>query len=158
MTDALEPWPARGGWMHSPAPRDDVRDVALGDGLTAHLDLPPSLRAPAHARRFVRTMLSEWGFSDDGAYTTQLVVTELTANAVVHSGGREAVTLSLTVAGDTVTVGLADGSSIPPVVAAVTEDGESGRGMSIVNRVAEAWGTATRGDGKQVWARLRLPR
>lgn len=163
MTDILEPWPARGVWMHAPAPGEHLHDPESAEGLTAHLELPPTLRAPALARRFVRVVLAEWGFCDDGAYTAQLVVTELAANAVVHSGAAagddaEAVELSLTVAGDRVTIGLTDGSSIPPIVAALSEDGESGRGMSIVNRVAEAWGTAERARGKQVWARLRLPR
>lgn len=148
------PWASRPSEPSWPGPGDG----SAGAPLTVSLQLPATLQSSALARRFVRAVLHEWQFSDDGAYTAQLVVTELASNAVRHATGHDLLELTLVLDGDAVTVGLADGSAIPPVVADLTDDAESGRGMSIINRVAEERGHAARPEGKSVWARLRLPR
>jgi anti-sigma regulatory factor (Ser/Thr protein kinase) len=154
VTTSPGPWDPR----PSEPPRPAAGDGSAGTPLTVSVQLPATLQSSALARRFVRAVLHAWRFSDDGAYTAQLVVTELASNAVRHAAGRDSLELTLVLDGDTVTVGLCDGSAIPPVVAALTDDAESGRGMSIVNRVAEEWGHVARPEGKQIWARLRLAR
>jgi anti-sigma regulatory factor (Ser/Thr protein kinase) len=156
VTSTAEPCTARDDWR----PRGPARagDGSPGAPLTASVGLPPRLEAAALGRRFVRMVLAEWGFEADSAYTVQLVTTELVSNAVRHAAADEELELSLVLEGDRVTVGLSDGSAIPPVVAALTHDAESGRGMSIITEVAAAWGTAERPTGKQVWARLELCR
>jgi anti-sigma regulatory factor (Ser/Thr protein kinase) len=154
VTTSPGPWAPRPSEPSWPAHGDG----SAGTPLTVSLQLPPTLQSSALARRFVRAVLHQWQFSDDGAYTAQLVVTELASNAVRHVAGRDLLELTLVLDGDAVTVGLCDGSAIPPVVADLLEDAESGRGMSIINRLAEEWGHAARPEGKQVWARLRLDR
>ena len=156
MTSTTGPWTARDAWRAQAPAR--AGDGSAGTPLSAYVDLPPTLQAAALGRRFVRMVLAEWGFEPDGAYTAQLVMTELVSNAVRHAAPDDDLELSLVLDGDVVTVGLTDGSAIPPVVAALTDDAESGRGMSIVTEVAAAWGTAQRPKGKQVWARLELRR
>nr|WP_236058432.1 ATP-binding protein [Streptomyces sabulosicollis] len=43
-----------------------------------------------------------------------------------------------------------------PALADPTPDDESGRGLAIVDALAEAWGIRERVVGKTVWARIRL--
>ncbi|EXU61918.1 regulatory protein [Streptomyces sp. PRh5] len=43
-----------------------------------------------------------------------------------------------------------------PAVADPTPDDEAGRGLAIVDALADAWGVRERIVGKTVWARIRL--
>lgn len=89
-----------------------------------------------------------------------LLASELSTNAVVHSrsgepGGRFSVDVEWTPALVRVIVG-DQGSDKAPAVVARTGDtpplGESGRGLLLVDELANAWGTATRLQHRWVWA------
>lgn len=150
----------------------------------ARLNLPAAARSAGDARRFLAAQCGGWGLPlllDDAV----LAVSELVANAVVH--GRSAVQLTVSLSGDFVEVAVGDENPRPPVVRPVRlnldEDineavalsrlqldepgaqwliGEAGsitagRGMLIVDAVADEWGISSRTTGKDVWFRLRNP-
>jgi serine/threonine-protein kinase RsbW len=89
-----------------------------------------------------------------------LLASELSTNAVVHSrsgepGGRFSVDVEWTPALVRVVVG-DEGSDKAPVVVVRTGNapplGESGRGLLLVDELANAWGTASRPQHRWVWA------
>ncbi len=88
-----------------------------------------------------------------------LVVSELVANAVVHAAGDvEPIELTLDADGACLRIEVLDHDPSPPTLPAHAPgaDGEGGRGLLIVDRVADRWGwRPLPGDGKRVWCDLR---
>ena len=79
-----------------------------------------------------------------------LLTTELVANAVRHGGGdRVRVTVDCSVGGVRVTC--SDDNPAEPVVRHVDPDSTSGRGMALVDVLADSWGSVRAVTGKQVW-------
>ncbi|RMI44133.1 ATP-binding protein [Streptomyces triticirhizae] len=119
--------------------------------------LPAELRAAGQARRRVRFALAAWGVSDETAETVELVISELTANAVRHTESAT-VDCRLWDAGDRLGVEVTDehaGSRTPrPRAAGVDE--ECGRGLALVDALSLRWGVAPArlGIGQRVWAEL----
>ncbi|OBQ47697.1 hypothetical protein A4U61_20640 [Streptomyces sp. H-KF8] len=121
------------------------------------------------ARRLVSHRLDAWGhpYASPANETVTLIAAELTANAVRHGHvpGRD-FHLSLTEAEDgTLCVEVTDTRTERRPVAgtpapAPAPDGESGRGLLLVDALADDWGVLPRptGPGKTVWAEYVLPR
>lgn len=108
------------------------------------------------ARRFVADTLAGWDL-DVLVVDSQLMVSELVGNAVQHA--RSAVGVSVSVADGTLEVGVTDGSRVLPRPPGGPETvsgrlAESGRGLYLVNQLADAWGSTLVPEGKQVWFRL----
>lgn len=123
---------------------------------------PPTRHGARAARRAAEAQLVAWGHPPavDPAATAVLLVAELTANAALHGRvrGRE-TRLGLALTADTVRIEVTDarGDRLP---AAATEpgDGESGRGLLLVQALADDWGVKPHHPGgKTVWAILALP-
>ncbi|MBM9618015.1 ATP-binding protein [Streptomyces zhihengii] len=107
----------------------------------------------ASARRLVRTALSAWGLADlaDGA---ALIVSELVSNAVRH-GRRESIRVFVERPGPSrVRVGVVDFSHRLPRRGECEARSEGGRGLAIVEALAENWGVERLSWGKRVWAEL----
>jgi anti-sigma regulatory factor (Ser/Thr protein kinase) len=106
------------------------------------------------ARRFVRQALrgSAAALVDDAA----LVVTELVSNAVLHAGGP--ITLTTEVAGDGAVVRLevGDSSPVPPALREYGSSASTGRGLTLVARLARRWGVEPADRGKTVWVELAV--
>ena len=107
------------------------------------------------ARRFVRKVLGDAApppLVDDAA----LLVTELVANAVLHAGGP--ITLTAAVAGDAtaVRIEVADTSPVPPVLREYGNVASTGRGLTLVARLASRWGVEPADPGKRVWVELAV--
>jgi len=83
-----------------------------------------------------------------------LLVSELTSNVVRHAG--TPFTLCADVTAFNVRVEVADGTVDPPVVLTPQPSEQGGRGMLLVSRLAENWGTEPIPDGKLVWFQLSL--
>ncbi|MFJ2767464.1 ATP-binding protein [Streptomyces sp. NPDC087300] len=123
--------------------------------------LPPHPASVPLARTRVRDHLSAWGHASGRATLddTVLLVSELATNAILHG---PVVERDFEVA---VTV-LADGSCFievsdegpaepEPRVTDAWED-EGGRGLRLLDTLADAWGVWRRGShGKTVWALVR---
>jgi len=103
------------------------------------------------ARRFIAGVLGErWPRLDD----ILLLASEITSNAVRHTasgdGGRFDVTVAFFAAGDCVRVEVADqGSASEPRMTG--EDDLGGRGLRIVEVLADRWGHAGDELGRVVW-------
>jgi DNA-binding response OmpR family regulator len=107
------------------------------------------------ARRFVTQALSDWaGDGGDLTDTVTLLVSELVTNAVVHAGSDVEVMVRLTATAARIEVTDTSVESIAPRDAAADED--SGRGLALVETLAERWGVRPApGGGKTVWFEVR---
>ena len=118
--------------------------------------LSADVRAPGEARGFVRRRWPALG--DDVLDDITLIVSELVSNAVQH--GRPDIVLRMLVEPFSIDISVLDhGPQLPSrSVAVPTDTATSGRGLSIVDRLASDWGVVPleSGDGKQVWARLQV--
>jgi anti-sigma regulatory factor (Ser/Thr protein kinase) len=112
----------------------------------------PDMSSPRAARRLVIDTLASWG-KGHVVDEASLVVSELAANAVVHVGLPFAVTIGT---GDGV-VRIAVGDSNSDDLSAATRPNLtalSGRGLAIVEALAQRWGVYHSPEGKVVWAEL----
>lgn len=125
------------------------RAVITLDGFT--------LASVADARRFVSDSATAWAIPREQARDLVQIVSELAANAVDHSPGlRMTVTASLGPGAATVSV--TDGGPTQPLNAkAAADDDERGRGLAIVDVLADQWGQMTENHGTRVWARVAIP-
>jgi anti-sigma regulatory factor (Ser/Thr protein kinase) len=113
--------------------------------------LPSSTSSPQLARAFLRSTLETWqldGFGD----ITELLVTELVANVVTHVGSP--MTLRVARTPTMMRVEIDDSSPEVPVVRHPDTADEHGRGVLLVDQLANAWGVEPRAQGKTVWFEL----
>ncbi|MDQ0762593.1 ATP-binding protein [Streptomyces canus] len=113
------------------------------------------------ARQLAVRHLEEWGYppASDASCAVALVVAELAANAVLHGrvpGHDFGLRVALDTAAGLVRVEVADAASVkrPPAIApSSVPEGESGRGLLLVDTLAVRWGSVPRHPlGKTVWA------
>lgn len=83
----------------------------------------------------------------------ELLLGEVLANAVTHGRCPEA-TVHLQLLGDALLICVQDASAQPPVLNPASWDDEGGRGLFLVEVLAQDWGWAPLPVGKQVWFRL----
>ncbi|MFE1196800.1 ATP-binding protein [Streptomyces olivaceoviridis] len=126
------------------------------------LEIRPDPAEVGRARRWARSRLAGSGITADDplAETLILLVSELVTNAVVHTG-RPAV-LRLCLPGPaaeecpsaTVRVEVTDRSSRAPVPRCADDDATGGRGLALVDCLADRWGWSPEGAGKSIWCEL----
>lgn len=120
-----------------------------GSALETSAELPAGAPAVSQARLVVHDVLCGWGFGDElWLDQVAVVVTELVANAVRHTGACLAVTVRAD--GNQVTVGAVDSSPAHP--RRREPDDDSGRGLMLVEGLTARWGVCDHHDGKHVWA------
>jgi hypothetical protein len=106
------------------------------------------------ARRFVAGILTSWG-RDDLLGDASLIASELATNAVEHATSPFRVTVEC--GPDLIRVAVEDlGPTRPRLPAAASED-HSGRGLAIVQHLAQRWGCDLLPVGKVIWAELPAP-
>ncbi|MGH3343642.1 MAG: ATP-binding protein [Carbonactinosporaceae bacterium] len=113
--------------------------------------LAPGPGEVSRARRLTCWQLEAWGL----AHLTDraaLLVSELVTNAVVHGGGPTLLRLSFD---GTLRVEVTDRSPAPPRLRRTGPDELGGRGLQLVDGLAECWSWQPRGRGKLVWCELR---
>jgi hypothetical protein len=120
---------------------------------SASFDLPPNSSSVPAARHIVLELLHAWRAPQDHD-DAALLVTELVANVVDHVGGEASLTLELVGAESWLRIGVIDGSAIPPVVQELSQDRPRGRGLLMVQAIAERWGFEEHHGGKRVWFEL----
>jgi anti-sigma regulatory factor (Ser/Thr protein kinase) len=122
----------------------------------ATLRLSPVPAAPAQARSFLRSCLRTWnvdGGSEIDGQGAALVLDELVTNAVRHAATPVDVLVGLR--GKALRVAVADRSATELRPRPATDDEESGRGLLLVQALAQRWGVLPRrAGGKVVWALL----
>ncbi|MFD0545189.1 ATP-binding protein [Streptomyces mexicanus] len=117
--------------------------------------MSPTPRGARLARLLAAEQLRSWGVPSDPA---EHIVAELAANAATHGRvpGRD-FRLLLYVVGDPLRIGVTDtsGERLPHVRPAAADD-ESGRGLLIVEALADRWGVVPGPPPrKTVWAEVR---
>jgi S-adenosyl methyltransferase len=124
--------------------------------LHSHLELRALDTAPSCARKHARQIVQEWGLSAL-ADATELVVSELTTNAVKASRDLLSPVLQLWLVSDhsCVVIHVWDGSKHMPERQYADLDTEGGRGLLIVDAFCSEWGTYTSASGKAVWAMIK---
>jgi anti-sigma regulatory factor (Ser/Thr protein kinase) len=112
--------------------------------------LPAKADSVRKARELIRTLYAQGGVRADPDIVL-LLVSELVSNAVLHAQGT--VEVSAREVGDVLRVEVRDGSSVLPQVHDHSVDSTNGRGLRLVERLADRWGTeaAGPGHGKTVW-------
>ncbi|MFJ8468827.1 ATP-binding protein [Streptomyces swartbergensis] len=115
----------------------------------------PGLEESAEtARRLVRTALAAWGL-DGLTDTAILLVSELVANAVKHTNSRVIRVIVTRPSERFVRIGVVDKARVMPEFVKPGDDLlTSGRGLLLVDALAERWGTDLYRWGKQVWAEV----
>jgi anti-sigma regulatory factor (Ser/Thr protein kinase) len=115
---------------------------------------PPHPENVRHARRIARTALAAWG-ADDLVDSAEMLVSELVTNAMRYGCGPVDLTLALT--GDCLRIAVADEGPCLPVPRTACDDAQSGRGLMIVEMLADSWEVSVRLTGKTVSCTLALP-
>lgn len=115
---------------------------------------PEALRS---ARHMIRAAVGAWG-ARERADEIELAADEMITNALMHTEGGAIVTIRvLSGIERRLRVEVEDRSSALPRRRDAGESGVSGRGLMLVDRLAEAWGVESRGSGKCVWCEFIIP-
>ncbi|MGW6459047.1 SpoIIE family protein phosphatase [Streptomyces sp. NPDC055078] len=115
---------------------------------------PEELRS---ARRMVRSAVRAWG-AGERADEIELAADELITNALLHTDDGATLTTRVLAGPERrLRVEVEDSSSALPRRRDAGESGVSGRGLLLVDRLADAWGVESRGTGKCVWCEFLVP-
>jgi anti-sigma regulatory factor (Ser/Thr protein kinase) len=101
----------------------------------------------------VDELLRAWHVPHD-RQDAALLVTELVANVVDHAASDANFTLELTLSDTWLRVAVSDGSSIQPIVRELSKERPRGRGLFMVQAIADRWGSEEHHGGKRVWFEL----
>ncbi|MEH0542227.1 MULTISPECIES: ATP-binding protein [unclassified Streptomyces] len=112
----------------------------------------PDLARVGEMRQTAGAFLRRCRVSQPVVGVVVLAVSELVTNAVVHGEGE--VVLRITVAVDVVRVSVTDHHPAPAVLKEAGPDGESGRGIRLVDAISDAWESS----GKETWCEFRYAR
>ncbi|WP_432086897.1 ATP-binding protein [Streptomyces sp. bgisy095] len=127
--------------------------------LQVQLEVGPDPAEVGRARRWARSRLAGSGIGEDEplAEALVLIISELVTNAVVHTGC-PAVLRMLFAAEGGVRVEVADASDCPPKPRHAQGDDTNGRGLELVDGLADRWGWQPEGLGKSIWCEVdRIP-
>ena len=126
--------------------------------MNAHWKVPYEVSSVTDARWALRSMLEEAGSSTDESDAAAMVITELLANAIVHSERRnEFIDVVVQSSAEQIHIEVTDHNPRPPVQREISRDASSGRGLTIVDALSSAWGwERVEGDGKRVWCDMPL--
>jgi len=113
--------------------------------------LPPQASSVREARRLVRrTALRH--HPPEVAETAELLVSEIVTNALVHAAPPIAMAVHLI--DDSLRVEVSDGSPYTPVRRHYATTSGTGRGLMLLDEMADEWGVTPDRDGKLIWFRL----
>ncbi|MGP3984306.1 ATP-binding protein [Streptomyces sp. KR80] len=147
--------------------------------LQVQLEVRPDPAEVGRARTWARSRLARSGIEPDEplAETLILLISELVTNAVVHTGCPAVLRMLLpdadaaasvpgTAAGaveasalrargaETVRVEVADRSLRPPMPRHAQGEETNGRGLELVDGLADRWGWRAEGAGKSIWCEV----
>ncbi|HWM37038.1 MAG TPA: ATP-binding SpoIIE family protein phosphatase, partial [Streptomyces sp.] len=130
-----------------------ARTQVLPAGQVAEWDVESDPAAVRRVRAAVTEHLAGWGL-EDLVDTTELILSELTTNAMRHGAGPINVRL---LRDRTLICEVSDHSSTSPHLRYAATMDEGGRGLFLVAQLAERWGTRYTEDGKVIWAEQTTP-
>ncbi|MFF2009370.1 SpoIIE family protein phosphatase [Streptomyces sp. NPDC058195] len=113
--------------------------------------------ALSSARHMIRAAVRAWG-AKERADEIELAADELITNALMHTDGGAIVTIRVLAGPERrLRVDVEDRSSALPRRRDAGDTGVSGRGLMLVDRLADLWGVESRGSGKCVWCEFVIP-
>lgn len=151
------------------SPTDGTDDVALvvahrqpeGEGSAeqsttserslGRLAVPSDPQWPGQARQWITETLTREGLRPL-AETVALLVSEIATNAILHADTE--ITVEAHGRRDGVRVTVSDDDVHLPSMAALDVEATTGRGMHVVDQLADEWGVYLRPGGKTVWFNL----
>ncbi|MGW0790656.1 SpoIIE family protein phosphatase [Streptomyces sp. NPDC002911] len=137
--------------------RDAVHAPHPGGGRLQQHVAQNDPEALTSVRHMIRAAVRAWG-ARSRADEVELAADELITNALVHTDGGAIVTIRvLTGPERRLRVDVEDRSSALPRRRDAGESGVSGRGLMLVDRLADIWGVESRGSGKCVWCEFVIP-
>ncbi|MFE1264728.1 ATP-binding protein [Streptomyces albogriseolus] len=143
----------------SPTVEDEHAVRALeshGDPTEGEVPLPSLPESAAIARRLVQiVILRRWGLHPKFTEDAVLLVSELVGNAVRHTGAR-AFGLRMRHRRGWIRVEVRDPSRALPCLMPVQEMDVSGRGLFLVDELADRWGVDLLSHGKTTWFEMRV--
>ncbi|MFD8324211.1 SpoIIE family protein phosphatase [Streptomyces lydicus] len=109
------------------------------------------------ARHMIRSAVRAWGAAERSE-EIELVADELITNALLHTDGEAVVNIRMPHSVERrLRLEVEDHSSSLPRRREPGEAGVSGRGLLLVDRLADVWGVEPRGGGKCVWCEFNCP-
>ncbi len=115
--------------------------------------LPAQATSASEARGLVRRLLVEAG-RDDLGEPAALLVSEVVTNALLHAG--TPVDLRLSYEHGSLLAQVGDGTPHLPSMRRYGSTSGTGRGLRLLDQMADEWGVTTRAGGKTVWFRLSV--
>lgn len=128
--------------------RDGTDDAARGGRRWSLRGLEPQPESVAVARREVRAVLADWD-ADRFEWEVSQLVTELVTNVVLHA--RTGFDLSMELDRDRLRLEVRDASPRLPRPRRFSRESTTGRGMRLVETLAQSWGVERGDGGKTVW-------
>ncbi|NYV73415.1 ATP-binding protein [Streptomyces sp. UH6] len=143
----------------SPAVEDEralTAVAAYGNPAEAEVVLPSCPETRGTARRLVQVViLRHWALGPKLAEECTLLVSELEGNAVRHTGAAH-YGLRMRRRRGWIRVELRDPSRGLPCLLPVQPTDESGRGLYLIDRMADRWGVDLLPRGKRTWFEMRV--
>ncbi|ROQ94748.1 PAS domain S-box-containing protein [Streptomyces sp. 2132.2] len=137
--------------------RRQAKEAPQGGGRLQQHVAPGDPEALVAARHMIGAAVRAWG-ARERADEIELVADELIVNALMHTEGPAIVTLRVLAGHERrLRVEVEDRSSALPRRREAGESGVSGRGLMLVDRLADVWGVEPRGSGKCVWCEFVMP-
>ncbi|GHE34858.1 hypothetical protein GCM10018771_13870 [Streptomyces cellulosae] len=130
-----------------------ARTECLPPDRVADWTLPADASVVGTARRLVGQQLAAWDLAER-AFTTEIIVSELVTNAILHGEGP--VRLRLIHDGERLLAEVTDASSAGPHLRHARTGDEGGRGLYIVMRLSAHWGVRHGREDKTIWSEQRL--
>jgi len=117
------------------------------------IELPATPDSVAAARHWLTGVLVGWSLDRSKLVDARLVCSELVTNAIEHGVGDVSCRLVLVDAAH-YRLSVIDADAGLPRLRDSGPDEPGGRGLQIVDRLADSWGVAASRNGKAVWAIL----
>lgn len=116
--------------------------------------MPCAPESARRARLLVSAACAAWGLPGL-ADAAALVVSELVGNSVRHSGSHLVRVIVSLPEQNRVRVAVVDKSRTLPALRTADDSEEDGRGLAVVEALADRWGTEILRWGKRIWVELR---
>lgn len=130
-----------------------ARTRAFPPDQVATWPLDPVPAAAATARHHTQHRLRRWRVSEETAFATELIVSELVTNAVRY--GSPPIRLRL-IKDSTLTCEVSDGGGAAPRIRHARTVDEGGRGLFICQEMSHNWGIRYTANGKTIWTEQPL--